>query len=121
MQCSLPRSEAARMRSVKYGNRRASKARCSRVRRQRGDTATQITVRPHRVGRSVPGNGVASMEVSVRRFGDLVHPTGHRTPLQSEAVAITGAVQNESSLSQGGNFEGVRARQISPRSRGATV
>jgi hypothetical protein len=27
----------------------------------------------------------------------------------------------ESSLSQGGNFEGVRARQISPRSRGATV
>ena len=29
--------------------------------------------------------------------------------------------QIESSLSQGGNFEGVRARQISPPSRGATV
>ena len=35
--------------------------------------------------------------------------------------AIDGRVQNESSLSQVGNFEGVRAQQISPPSTGATA
>jgi hypothetical protein len=37
------------------------------------------------------------------------------------AVTIVAAAQNESSLSQVGNFEGVRARQIGPPSRGATA